>query len=418
MTTSLTPYQAGERYHLPDLLRGFALFGILVVNMNMFMAPFAYYLAPGDHWPGLANQVSHSAIRFFFEGKFYTIFSLLFGMGFYLFLKKAEQASEVLGVFRKRLFFLLLFGAMHVLLLWYGDILVFYALIGFIMLLFRKCSNRCLLIWAGVFISIPILFTGFMLLIVQLVQMSPTGQEMMAQQTAEQMQYFADLGNRAMEIYTSGSFMEIIQIRLEEYKMTLMGLLVFYPNVLAMFLVGLVVARKGYLTTEVMNTRFFKKALIWGLVVGIPANALYAWKSLVADPSVPSMDSFLAVLGSGLGGISFAMVYIGIWGSIFRKGWMKRCTGFLSNTGRMALTVYLGESIICTTLFYSYGFRLYGTISIWEGLLFSVAIYTLLAFLAQFMVKKLHYGPAEWLWRTLTYGKRQAFLKHPDKVSS
>jgi len=413
MTQTFQPYQAGERFHLPDLLRGVALFGILVVNMAMFSAPLSYYIDSSSHWLGTGNFISHAFIRFFFEGKFYSLFSILFGMGFYLFYKKAEAQAIINRLYLRRLFVLLLFGIAHVYFLWYGDILIFYACIALFLFAFKSCKNKTLIIWIVVLLAIPILFTGFSALMIKLAQMSPTGAEIMDKNIQAQIEVFKNLGDKALVVYSSGSFSEIASVRWAEYKVTLTALIVMGPNILAMFLSGLLLARKGYLTVNAKTTSFFKKALIWGLLIGIPANFLFTWKAMTASSFMPSTDSILSTLGSNIGGASFAIAMIGFWGLIYQKGWLKKLTVFLANTGRMALSVYLLESIICTSLFYSYGFGLYGKVSLYEGILLAFVIYVALAFLSQYLAKKLHFGPAEWLWRSLTYLKIQPFIKRP-----
>src|SRR5687768_1847180 len=150
----MAPVDAGERIDVLDILRGFAIFGILVVNLLFFSQPLYWRMElpqdPIDRWTSLF-------ITFFFQGKFYSLFAFLFGLGLAIQLMRAqERGAEVAPVFKRRLWYLLLIGLTHATLIWYGDILHIYALLGFLLVLFRNRQPKTILIWAFLSASIPV----------------------------------------------------------------------------------------------------------------------------------------------------------------------------------------------------------------------------------------------------------------------
>jgi uncharacterized protein len=415
MGTPYQPLQLNERVEILDLLRGIALLGILMVNMPLMNAPFITEMGDFAIWRDPANKTASWIIKFFFTGKFYTLFSMLFGIGFYFFLRKANDASLV-PLFRRRLGWLLAFGVMHVVLLWYGDILVFYALFGFLLIPFRKKSNRSLIIWAVCILFIPVVLSTLFVFLMKMAQMSPQGAaEMEASLVASNMR-MSELLEQALIVYPTGSFAEIVQMRLMEYQNILGGIFFFFPNVLAMFLVGVVLARKKVFEDLDANKEFFKKLLLYSLPFALVGNWLYA--TYASDVSYIDMDwvLVLTLVGHGFGGPAMTFVYIALIAHVFHKGYFRPLTYVIAKTGRMALTNYLSQSIIATTIFFSYGLGMYGRVNIWQGMILTVAIYVVQVIWSYYWLQHFRYGPMEWLWRTLTYGKKQKMhLPDPNK---
>ncbi len=408
MTTTLTPFEKSQRLEVIDLLRGIALVGIFMVNMPIMNAPFAAQTGELVLWTDSLNHFSHLFIMFFFTGKFYTIFSMLFGIGFYFFLRKADESGvSVLPVFKRRLVWLLVIGILHVVLLWYGDILVFYALFGFIMILFRKKSNKTLLVWAAILLLFPVLISAFLVFLMQLAMSIPEAAEgaqagMLA--AAESMRIFVE---KALVIYQGGSFSEIVAVRLEEYQNMLGGLLFFYPNVLAMFLVGMVLARKKVFENLEASKPFFKKLLFISLPVALVANTLFTWGGL--NSTMAKLDWMFVgyMFGQSFGAPALSMVYISIIAHCYYHEYFRKLSQAIIKTGRMALTNYLMQSVIATTLFYGYGFGLYGKVNFWQGILLVVAIYVVQVIWSNYWLNHFRFGPMEWMWRSLTYRKLQ-----------
>ncbi len=412
MNATYQPVQQKERVEILDLLRGFALLGILMVNMPLMNAPFLTEMGAFALWTDSANQQASWIIDFFFTGKFYTLFSMLFGMGFYFFMKKANEAGNaVLGLFRRRLGWLLVIGVLHVVLLWYGDILVFYALFGFLMILFRKKSNKSLIIWAICILLIPIVLSTLMVLIFKLALSIPEAAmeiESSFQASAAQMK---QLFGRAIEVYSTGSFSEIVKMRLREYGNILGGIFFFFPNVLAMFLVGMVLARKKVFEDLEANKPFFRKLLLYSLPVALAGNWLYAYYTVQSSYISIDWEMVLSLIGHGFGGPAMTFVYISLIVFCFQKGYVQWLTRAIQRTGRMALTNYLMQSVIATTIFFSYGLGLYGQVDIVEGMILTVAIYLIQVIWSHYWLRYYRFGPMEWLWRSLTYGSKQRMRK-------
>ncbi|MDP3463086.1 MAG: DUF418 domain-containing protein [Bacteroidales bacterium] len=414
---SFQPVSSSQRIELLDLLRGFALFGILMVNMSIFCNPHTIMFGNFSIWQDPESKAATWFIRFFFEGKFYVLFSLLFGMGFQLFLQKIDESREVLPLYRRRLMILLLFGALHVVFLWFGDILVWYALFGFVMTWFRKKSNRTLLTWSLVFMFIPVVAMSILMLLMEMARNIPEAAENMATSMAAQQQAMKDLTSQAYTVYANGSFAEQIRFRLTEYANLLGGIIFFYPNTLAMFLLGMIFMRKGMLTQPALHKSFFKKLLTYTLPVGLAGAYILASYSPQISQSDPGWLNVLVMFSHTQGGTALALSYLALivmCSQANRFGWLRQK---LASTGRMALTNYLMQSIIVTTLCFSYGLGLYGKVSPLQGIFISLTIYIIQLFLSDLWLKRFRYGPMEWLWRSLTYGKRLGFRKAPPAIS-
>lgn len=408
MTTSFTPIAKSQRLEIIDLLRGFALLGILMVNLPLMNAPYAVQSGEFMLWTDPLNHYAHWFILFFFTGKFYTIFSMLFGIGFYFFLKKANETGEsVLPVFRARLSWLLLIGILHVVLLWYGDILVFYALFGFVMILFRNKSNKALIVWAVIILTIPVLLSISLVGLMKIALSMPEVAESVqvgVQTAVENMKNFVE---KALVVYSTGTFSEIVAVRLEEFQNILAGLLFFFPNVLAMFLIGMVLARNKVFEDIEVSKPFFKKLFFISLAVALVFNTAFAWFGVRL--SMSSLDWNFAgyMVGQAYGAPALSFVYISIIAHCYHHGYFQKLSKAIINTGRMALTNYLMQSIIATTIFFSYGLGLYGKVNLWQGILLTVTIYVIQVLWSNFWLKYYRFGPMEWLWRSLTYRKMQ-----------
>ena len=412
MKTISSPVSAQDRIILLDVLRGMAIFGILMVNMQLFIKPMSHMLLGYQESAPLADRLSTLFIKFFFEGKFYVIFSLLFGYGAYLFMHKSTpEGLSILPVYRRRMFFLLMFGILHVVLLWPGDILVFYALFGFLLLAFRKVSDHGLLKWAVWLMIIPALFSTIAALLMALALRVPEAAQALEANFEESANAMRAIVEEASMAYSQGSFREMVRMRLYEYQVLLPGVLFFYPVVLAMFLLGHLAARKGLMRDPAAQLPFFRKAAAWGAGVGFPFALMYALTYLKASSTRMDIFQVLNLLSMAFGGFFLGLFYVSAVVIQVSKGNLRLFSKWLAPVGRMALTNYLMHSIICTTLFYNYGFGLMDQVNNFHGILITLMIYALQIPFSYYWLKSFHFGPFEWLWRSLTYGKIQAFRK-------
>ncbi len=416
MRTIASPVTSKERIQLLDLLRGLAIFGILMVNMQIFFRPMLHMLTGFQGDETMLNLVSTFLIKFLFEGKFYIMFSLLFGYGFFIFMNKpAADGQNILPVYLRRLVFLLIFGVLHVVLLWPGDILVFYALFGFLLPLFRKVSDRGLLRWAIWLTIIPAAITTLMVVFISLMMRVPEAAPHIEAGLSQGAESMRELTIKAAATYSTGTFAEIARTRLLEYRVLLPGVLFFYPVVLAMFLLGSLAARKGLVENYSDHIPFFRKSNRLGALIGIPFSALFAVSYFYADPQQMNIFQAINTLSLALGGFFLSLFYISSVVLLFNQGKLNAFSKLLSPVGRMALTNYLLHSIICSTLFYSYGFGLFGQINTFQGVLLTITIFGLQIPFSHWWLKRFNFGPFEWLWRSLTYLKFQPFAKQKTK---
>ena len=406
---TLAPVQQAERIQIVDILRGFALFGILLVNMAIFSHPFQTILFPADPAMPWYDRAAAWLIHFAAEGKFYSLFSLLFGLGLTLLMERIQaRGGRFVPLYGRRLLVLLVIGAIHASLIWMGDILLMYALIGFLLILFSKARPRTLLIWAVILIAIPLLFTAAATGLVELGRAMPEGATQIDQAFAQtEAGYAADLA-RASRVYTSGTFLEVTEQRIYDYSS--MGLTSFFVlgfNVLAMFLVGVWFGKRQVFQDLEANRPRFRKLLIWGLIVGIVGNATYATLIMTLPRFNPNWTLLLATVAQGAGAPLLCLAYLSALALLsLRPAWGARLK-VLAPVGQMALTNYLMQSIICTLIFYGYGLGLFGKVGPAAGILLTVVIYLIQIPISHWWMKRFRYGPAEWLWRSMTYLKLQ-----------
>lgn len=406
---AIVPIQQAERVQIVDILRGFALFGILFVNMTLFSRPFQSMLMAADATAPWYDRAGEWLIHFLGESKFYSLFSLLFGLGLTLLMDRIEaRRGKFVPLYMRRLLILFGIGLIHAFLIWVGDILILYAVIGFLLILFRKARPRTLLTWAIVLMSLPLLFTAGATALVELGRSVPEGAAQIDQAFAEvEAGYVADI-ERAGRVYPSGTFAEITAQRAYDY--TSMGTMSFFAlgfNVLAMFLFGVWFGKRQVFQNLETNRPFFRRLLTWGLLIGLPANALYATLIMPISRFQTSWNALLAMAALTIGAPLLSLAYVSTLALLAgTPAWGKRLS-VLAPVGQMALTNYLTQSIVCTLIFYGYGLGLFGKLGMAAGIGLTIVVYLLQIPISHWWMRRFQYGPAEWLWRSLTYLKPQ-----------
>ena len=408
-TIAVKPLKGQERKEILDFLRGIALLGILLVNMAYFNAPFLAQISTDFAlWDDLPNTVFKWINWLFLEGKFYPMFSMLFGLGFYFFLKKADNSLDpVVFTYRIRLMYLLFFGILHVGLLWNGDILILYALSGFVMTWFKKSSDKTILIWAIVFILLPVVLIAGLVGLIRFAMLIPEAADEIAAAFEMQDEILDQMTEKALIVYSTGSFAEIFRIRLQEYAFILNNLLFMIPAIVSLFLVGIYLGRKKIFQDIDHGVKVMRKIFFWCLPAGLLLSLGYAYYMHAGYFQITNWEYVVILAGVFIGGPAMTFVYLYLIMLLYQKGFFRRITGFISKAGRMAFTNYLTQSIICTTIFYSYGLGLYGKVNIWQGFLLAIAIYIIQVTWSHYWLKHYNFGPFEWLWRSMTYRKWQ-----------
>jgi uncharacterized protein len=309
----------------------------------------------------------------------------------------------------RRLLALLLIGLVHAFLIWPGDILIIYALLGFPLLLFRKARPRTLLIWAVILIAVPLLFIAAATGLVALGGMTPEGA---AADRAELCRHESRLcwptspaATRSTPAATSWRSPRSAPTTMRAWGWSRFFVLGF--NILAMFLVGVWFGKRRIFADLDAHRPFLRKLLVWGLTVGLLGNAIYATLIMGIPRYDASLELLMATVAQGIGAPLLMLGYVAaICLLALRPAWGRRLA-VLAPVGQMALTNYLLESILATTIFYGYGLALFGQVGAAGGIVLTVAIYLLLIPFSHWWMRRFRYGPAEWLWRSLTYWKLQ-----------
>lgn len=379
-----------ERVDLLDALRGFALFGILLANILYWSGwiflqpPQRLALAGAD---GVAAQyLFHHA---FVDGKFYTLFSLLFGIGFALQLRRLEgRGLDGPRIFRRRLLILLAIGLIHMMLIWDGDILTFYALIGLLLPLFRKWNDRALILAAAILIFL-IPWAGHT--IFEALEWRPHNAvanfgngifTAMGGDLADPVGWMQRTDLYAFFVWVISGWPFAISTRLESWRI---------PKLLGIMLLGLVLGRRladGKLLDD--------RRLLWwtfgvGLAIGLPFSLAYG---LVPDLGQMSMPSLL-------GTVPLALAYA----AGFALAWprWRRALGLFAPPGRMALTNYLLQTMLGIAIFYGIGLGLVGRVPVPGIYAIAVLVFTLQVAFSHWWLARHAQGPMERLWRVLTY---------------
>lgn len=405
-TQTATPVSESERIHAMDALRGVALLGILIVNMGAFKGLSTLELFPSrESLARAADQTAFWLIQSLFSAKFYPIFAFLFGLGFALQMERLQaRGLNPTGIMLRRLFILLIFGVLHGLFIWTGDVLLIYALSGMLLLLFRSLRPRALLSWViglwGIQAFLCLSCGGLLL------SWGLTGDTSVSG-SLDPLDVLVDQGRRA---YASGSYWQAQQFRFIEWVMMLLNAVFFAPNVLMMFLLGLYFGKVGVFAQLEAHRRLLGWLAGLGLTVGLGLNALVGSGTLNAIRAAQEMSLYGWLTISVVVGPILSLGYIGAFGLLWASlSGLQRLLTPVAAAGRMALTNYLMQSVVCTLLFYGYGLGL--RLGIAQGLMLSVLIWAVQAAVSVLWLARLQYGPMEWLWRSLTYGQRMALRR-------
>ena len=387
------PVDRGERIAAVDALRGFALLGILLVNMDTHAGPWATSMIAPD---GGVDRLASLFTTFAAEGKFYPLFSMLFGFGLAIQSGRAADRTAFAWRWTRRQLALLLFGLLHVLLLWPGDILTTYAAVGMLLLPFMLVPQRALpWIAAGAWAIGGLMVTALFALIALAAAFVPEVAQEMAAAGAETLAE----GEAARAVYARGTFAEIVSLRATEFTDTLVVGVLSAPTIFSMFVLGLWAGRAGIAADPAAHATLLRRVALVCLPTGLLFAAVTA--ATAARLSLESFDVwFTAQIAASLfGGPLLAIAYA----SLFLRHAPARVVSLLAPAGRMALTNYLAQSLVCAALFQAWGLGLYGSLGDAAELALSVAIFAAQVAWSHLWMRSFRFGPMEWLWRAITY---------------
>ncbi len=411
---SFTPVKNTEREIFMDVLRGFAILGIFIANLNAFtwydfVDPNASgkFLLPG--WDRKMLFLHHM----FIEGKFYSIFSFLFGWGVALQLMRSEaKGNHSKSLIKRRLLFMLLLGAFH-LLLWPGDIVFLYALMGFLLLPLLRLSNKKLLITGVVFFLSPILLYALKMNFPVL-------------RGPSQMLY--GIGNWAdgklIGVNSDESFMNYIRTAnwFDLLKGDLSGFFYRYgdlffqsriPKVLGLMLIGAAVGRTGFYRNIDQHKKLLYYIIAFGILIALPANYMLAKYISVQDGSYGGfkMNGLYRTIAYAIGVAPLAATYIALFMLAFQNVRIKKAWSILAPIGKMAFTNYIMHTLIGNYVFFNAGLGYAEKVGPVYYTVFALMVFICQVIFSTQWLRYFNYGPLEWLWRSATYGKWQQLKK-------
>lgn len=396
----IAPIQAKERFVILDALRGFALLGICLANFPEFSL---YTFQPAEVTAAMPSAAIDRVVRFiqylFIDGKFYTIFSILFGIGFSIIIANAERkGANGFKIFYRRMSVLALIGFLHLMLLWSGDILLLYAIAGMLLPLFRRLSDRMLLSVSALFIFVPVLIewsTG-------MAQIS-----LSAWASDLQWHYCAKYGIteenfgvwlRDARSY-AGVFQFLIQGAFERMWEFLEGHRLL--KVMGLFLLGFYIGRNRIYAGLACHRKEIGRTGTISLLVGLPLSVVYAWDSVSGHPFGDTVASLLYAVSV----VPMGIFYMAGMAWLFMKYETSGMWRYIAAPGRMALTNYIGQSLIGILLFYGIGFGWGASVGLGTTELIACGVFVVELLCSLAWLRYFRYGPLEWIWRMLTYGE-------------
>jgi uncharacterized protein len=414
----MTPVSLDERFEFLDVLRGCALFGILTANMRGFFETENIYFGWKKFYTWTPDIVAQGLIDTFIQGKFVTLFALMFGIGFAIQMTRSEARGVKPGSFYpRRLLALLMFGLVHIYVIWWGDILASYALAGFALFLFRKARLETVLKWTAGFWLMPIIGMSVGLVFQEVhdaMQRPATAQSQQEKKNPEK--DWRKVHDGAVAAYQSHDIIRIQKQKIHEgVEASTGGAFGGATFAMFLFLPGLALWRSGLLQNLEERRAILVRVFKWGLWIGLTGSFVFNGWRIFSPPGMFERARFTQTLAqwitfyttpalSAAYGSGLALLWL-------RGGvWRARLHPFAA-VGRTALTNYLLQSTLCTTFFFVTG--LYGRIGPAWGLVPTVLLFAAQVVASNWWLNRYRYGPMEYLWRLLTYGKVPSMRLEP-----
>ena len=375
----------------PDVLRGFALLGILVVNIQ-FMGLSSAEGARGDWTLGFANGSATFLIASIFAGKFYLLFSFLFGYSSN-YIIRGERANRTRWI--KRCLVLIALGALHFTFLWHGDIIFIYGVFGLLLIPFFFRADQTLKIWTRVVFFAS---STLILLVGALVYIS--------ERYFPEESYQALMDSKLDEVLINGTFIEAIPARLELWAYGVStGIFLQGGLAFAAFLLGLRMARSQFLSSPIdtkKNSKLMKIGLLLGAPIQIVSAAILVSNEQSAEPS--EAIHVLALFVSFIAAPLLSMFYVGLIRKLVEE--KPHLVLWIKPAGKVSLTIYISQSVITSMIFAPWGLGLFQDLDTWQVLLLAFGIWLLLVYLASIWLKRFKQGPLEKFMDVLTRNRK------------
>jgi len=380
-----------------DILRGIALFGVLVVNLiGEFRVSIFQQFLPTIEPTSMSDRIVELFVSMALEMKAFALFSFLFGVGLAVQFERLSKRGRAYYWLSRRLGVLLVFGLLHLLFVWNGDILTEYAIVGILVLPFLAAPTWAIAVAIACFLALYVVMPAMSLPIPW------PSTELLQRHVAE-----------ANIAYASGSALDVWRFSIRELNLLLPLHLWILPRSIGLFLLGILAWRSGFMQHQERHLRFLWIAGGVGILIGaattiaIAVGATSRWG--IFGTLLPNMSSL--ILAIGYGSLALALVQHPVVGQVLKV---------FAPLGRMAFTNYIMQSVIFGFIFFGYGLGYFGRLGAMHALLIGITVYSAQVLLSGWWLSRFRFGPLEWLWRTLMYGIRQPMQKpasqmHADK---
>ncbi len=399
--TPAAPVPAGERIEVLDTIRGFALLGIFIMNMPAFNTSL-FLGFDASLWPHWWDRGTETVRDVIFSGKFNSMFSMLFAIGFTIQLGRlqARDPQRATRIYLRRLFWLFVFGAVHACVFWAGDVLHMYAVLGLLLLALQRLPNRAIVALIVMCLLFPAL----------------VGAIRIATATPEDTQEIVAVTQQAISAdnaaFGHGKFLDTVRrstaamFLFYQYPLRL-GMFAGYIQFLTTVLLGLLLGRHLFFQNIAAQLPLVRRIQWWALGIGVLCGSAFViWRSVAVNPMEPSVWRIVAGTGYVIGRVSIMIFYVAtIARAVCNERWRQRLAP-ITVAGRMPLSNYLLQTLIGVLLFYNWGLGLWGKVGPALDLVLAVAIFFVIQVpLTRWWLNRFQQGPMEYLWRVLTYGR-------------
>lgn len=376
-----------------DVLRGFALLGIFVVNAEIMNCVFMNQDTFSEQWTAPIDQFAVRLQQLFFYGKFFPIFSLLFGVGISIQFLSLKRKGISMTFFYRRMGALFLFGVGHILFLWSGDVIHIYALLGLCIVFLARWNSKKLLILASIVFLFPF-YSNIFEWILSAIGYHP------------ETHLSSYTSNDIIHTIREASYGEGMLLRIQEYKSNVAVLFVsLMPMAFAMFILGFTIGKKGWLQHIDTLVKRIKKPVLWIAILSNVYRVFFLFFLWETDIWKEPFWRTIFIYFMQICDVLMALFYIWVIAYSYQFPFWKKLLSPLQYAGRMALTNYLLQSFIGLILFSSIGFQWYQTLSPSQTMGLAICVFIGQIALSKFWLQFFKYGPLEWIWRCISYWK-------------